>query len=54
MRYCSGMGLEPAALDDAVLRDYLRYRAETTALVASTMAHRSIARVAVGTRAATS
>ena len=44
MRYGSGMGLAPAAVDDAVLRDYLRYRAETTSLAASTMAHRSIAR----------
>jgi hypothetical protein len=44
MRYGSGMGLAPAAVDDAVLSDYLRYRAETTSLAASTMAHRSIAR----------
>ena len=41
MRYCSGRGLEPGAVDDAVLEDYLRYRAETTALASSTMAHRS-------------
>jgi len=44
MRYCSGRGLEPAAVDDAVLGDYLRYRAETTSLSASTVAHRSMAR----------
>jgi integrase len=44
MRYCSGRGLEPTAVDDAVLGDYLRYRAETTSLAASTVAHRSIAR----------
>jgi len=44
MRYCSGRGLEPTAVDDAVLGDYLRYRAETTSLTASTVAHRSIAR----------
>jgi integrase len=44
MRYCSGRGLEPAAVDDAVLQNYLRYRAETTSLAASTMAQRSIAR----------
>jgi integrase len=44
MRYCSGRGLEPAAVDDAVLGDYLRYRAETTSLAANTMAQRSIAR----------
>src|SRR5258708_16455710 len=35
MRYCSGRGLEAAAVDDAVLGDYLRYRAETTSLAAS-------------------
>jgi integrase len=44
MRYCSGRGLEPTAVDDAVLRDYLLYRAETTSLTASTVAHRSMAR----------
>jgi integrase len=44
MRYCSGLGLRPKSVDDAVLLDYLRYRAETTALAANTMAHRSIAR----------
>jgi site-specific recombinase XerD len=44
MRYCSGRDLEPTAVDDAVLREYLRYRAETTSLAASTTAQRSIAR----------
>jgi len=44
MRYCSGGSLMPASVDDAVVADYLRYRAETTSLAASTMAHRSIAR----------
>jgi integrase len=44
MRYCSGRGLEPTAVDDAVLGEYLRYRAETSSLAANTMAHRSIAR----------
>jgi integrase len=44
MRYCSGRGLKPSLVDDAVLLDYLRYRAETTSLAASTMARRSIAR----------
>ena len=44
MRYCSGAGLMPTSVDDAVLWDYLRYRAETTSLAANTMAHRSIAR----------
>jgi integrase len=44
MRYCSGRGLEPNAVNDAVLGQYLRYRAETSSLAANTMAHRSIAR----------
>ena len=44
MRYCSGQGLVPTSVNDAVLVDYLRYRAETTSLAANTMAHRSIAR----------
>jgi integrase len=44
MRYCSGHSLMPASVDDAVVANYLRYRAETTSLAASTMAHRSIAR----------
>jgi integrase len=44
MRYCSGRGQGPNAVDDSVLGDYLRYRAETTSLTASTAAHRSIAR----------
>lgn len=44
MRYCSGRGLMAAAVDDTVVADYLRYRAETTSLVTNSMAHRSIAR----------
>jgi hypothetical protein len=44
MRYCSGCSLMPDAVDDAVVADYLRYRAETTLLAAGSMAHRSIAR----------
>jgi integrase len=44
MRYCSGRSLMPAAVDDAVVADYLRYRAETTSLAAGSAAHRSIAR----------
>ena len=44
MRYCSGRGLMPAAVDDAVVADYLRYRAETSSLATGSMAHRSIAR----------
>ena len=44
MRYCSGRGLMPTSVDDTVVADYLRYRAETTFLATSSMAHRSIAR----------
>lgn len=44
MRYCSGRGLEPDSVDDAILQDYLHYRSETTSLAANTMARRSIAR----------
>jgi integrase len=44
MRYCSGRNLMPASVDDAVVADYLRYRAETSSLNTSSMAHRSIAR----------
>jgi integrase len=44
MRYCSGRGLMSASVDDAVVADYLRYRAETTSLATNSMAHRSIAR----------
>jgi integrase len=44
MRYCSGRGLMPASVDDAVVVDYLRYRAETTSLATGSAAHRSIAR----------
>jgi integrase len=44
MRYCSGRSLMPSVVDDAVVVDYLRYRAETTSLAAGSMAHRSIAR----------
>ena len=44
MRYCSGREMRPTSVDDAVLVDYLRYRAETTSLATSTMARRSIAR----------
>jgi integrase len=44
MRYCSGRSLLPEVVDDAVVADYLRYRAETTSLAAGSIAHRSIAR----------
>jgi integrase len=44
MRYCSGRGIRPGSVDDAVLGNYLRYRAETTALASDNTARRSIAR----------
>jgi hypothetical protein len=43
-RYASAQGVGPAAVNDTVLRAYLGYRAETTALTAGVAAHRSIAR----------
>ena len=44
MRYCSGRTLMPASVDDAVVADYLRYRAETSSLATNSMACRSLAR----------
>jgi integrase len=44
MRYCSGRGIKPDTINDAVLDGYLRYRAETTALAFNNTARRSIAR----------
>src|SRR5258707_14410130 len=44
MRYGSGRTLMPASVDDAVVADYLRYRAETSSLATNSMARRSIAR----------
>ena len=44
MRYCSGRILMPASVDDAVVADYLLYRADTTSLATGSTAHRSIAR----------
>jgi hypothetical protein len=44
MRYCSGRNLRPASVNDAVVADYLRYRAETSSLATNSMACRSIAR----------
>jgi len=44
MRYASGSGIAPSSVDDAILDDYLRYRAETTALAFDNTARRSIAR----------
>jgi integrase len=44
MRYCSGRALMPASVGDAVVAEYLRYRAETTSLATNSTACRSIAR----------
>ena len=44
MRYCSGRTLMPASVDDVVVADYLRYRAETSSLATNSTACRSIAR----------
>jgi hypothetical protein len=44
MRYCSGRSLLPARLNDAVLAEYLGYRAQTTSLASNDAALRSIAR----------
>jgi integrase len=45
MRYCSAQGIAPAAVDEAVLDRYMRYRSETTALASDCAARRAIARV---------
>jgi integrase len=44
MRYCSSRNIAPAAVDEAVLDDYMRYRAETTALATNAAARRAIAK----------
>jgi hypothetical protein len=44
MRYCSARQIAPAAVDEAVLDGYMRYRAETTALASDAAARRAIAR----------
>jgi integrase len=44
MRYCSARGIEPAAVDESVLNEYMRYRAETTQLATDDAARRGIAR----------
>ena len=44
-RYCSAGGIAPAQVDEAVVDDYMRYRAETTALATDNTARRAIARV---------
>jgi hypothetical protein len=44
LRYCSMKGVAPPDVDEAVLDDYMAYRAETTALAVDTQARRAIAR----------
>lgn len=44
LRYCSGRKIGPIAVNDTTLDDYLRYRAETTALAFTYTARRSMAR----------
>ena len=44
MRYCSARKIAPAAVDEAVLDGYMRYRAETTSLASDAAARRAIAR----------
>jgi len=44
IRYGSLKGIVPVAVDEAVLNDYMRYRAENTGLRADTKARRAIAR----------
>jgi integrase len=44
LRYCSFKNVSPGQVDETVLDDYMRYRAETTALAANTKARRAIAR----------
>jgi hypothetical protein len=43
-RYCSARGIAPAQVNEAVVDDYMRYRAETTALATDNTARRAIAR----------
>ena len=45
MRYCSVKGIPPALVDERVVNDFMRYRAETTALAVDTAARRKLARV---------
>jgi hypothetical protein len=44
MRYCSGRGIEPPAVDETALDDYFAYRKQTTSLATNTAARRSVAR----------
>jgi hypothetical protein len=44
IRYCSMKGIVPAAVTEAVVDDYMRYRRETTALAIDVKARRAIGR----------
>ncbi len=44
IRYCSMKGVKPDVVSDTVVDDYMRYRAETTALATDNKARRAIAR----------
>ena len=44
MRYCSARGVNPPAVGEHVIDDYMLYRAETTALATDSAARRAIAR----------
>jgi hypothetical protein len=44
MRYCSGRGIGPQAVDETALDDYFVYRKQTTSLDTDSAARRSVAR----------
>jgi hypothetical protein len=44
MRYCSGRGVPPSAVDDTIFDEYWRYRSEATALVSNNTQRRFMAR----------
>jgi integrase len=45
MRFCSAKGVPPGLVDESVVNDFMRYRAETTAMAVDTAARRELARV---------
>jgi integrase len=44
IRYCSGRGIGPEAVDETALDDYFAYRKQTTSLATNSAARRSVAR----------
>jgi len=44
MRYCSGRGIAPEAVNETTLDDYFAYRKQTTSLATNSAARRSVAR----------